>query len=55
MRIGDESTAGTIADVLTFAIENPTAAEDLWLTIGSIASCIAVIVVGLIALRNRKR
>lgn len=46
---------GTLRRVFTFAIENPSATEELWLTIGSIGACVAAIVVGLIALRNRKR
>ncbi|WP_267463897.1 hypothetical protein [Actinokineospora iranica] len=41
--------------MLLLAIDPPTPAEDLWLTIGVIGACVAAIVVGLRALRNRKR
>ncbi|HVK20687.1 MAG TPA: hypothetical protein VM677_04950 [Actinokineospora sp.] len=41
--------------MLTFAIENPTAVEDTLLTVASIAACLAAVVVGLIAYRNRRR
>ncbi len=41
--------------MLLFAIDSPTPAEDLWLTIGAIGTCVAALVVGLVALRNRKR
>lgn len=41
--------------MLLLAIDPPTAAEDTWLTIGLIGSCVAAVVVGLVALRNRRR
>lgn len=36
-------------------VEGPGPVEDLLLTLGSIGACVAAIVVGVIALRNRRR
>ncbi|MGQ0838667.1 hypothetical protein [Actinokineospora sp.] len=41
--------------MLLFAIESPSATEELWLNIGVIGSLVAAVVVGLVALRNRRR